>query len=57
MDQQNITQKTIPKLEKPTQKHIQKITLKNSRSTIHKIFILMKSTLTYSEKNKQEMVS
>jgi hypothetical protein len=48
MGQQNITQKNIPKLEKPTQKSIQKIALKNSRSNIHKIFtwIEVKQNLT-----------
>jgi len=35
--------KTIPKFEKPAQKPIQKIAMKNSRSTIHKIFILIKA--------------
>ena len=43
MDQRKITQKPIPKFEKPTHKPIQKIALKNSRSTIHKISIIIKA--------------
>jgi len=35
--------KNIPEFEKPTQKPFQKIALKNSRSTIHKIFNLNKN--------------
>jgi len=44
--------KNIPQLEKPTQKPIQKIALKNSRRTIRKIFILIKAKSNLTRKNK-----
>ena len=44
------TRETISKFEKPTQKPIQKNALKNSRSTIHKIFILIKAKSNLNRK-------
>ena len=56
MDQRKITQKPIPKFEKPTQKSIQKIIYYKSRSTIHKIFIPIKKTLTLPERAPRSFI-
>ena len=52
MGLRKFTRKPISKLEKPTQKPIQKIALKNTRSTNHKIFILIKDKSNLSRKNQ-----
>lgn len=45
MDQRKITQKSIPKFEKPTQKSIQKIIHDNRRSTTLNFFTLIKKPI------------
>ena len=56
MNLRKFTRKTISKFEKPTQKPIQKIALKNSRSTIHKISILIKAKSNLTRKQSTSII-